>query len=107
MCDESDSLRQQAIIEYAHIVHKAINDGIDIRGYYWWSTWDNFEWHLGPDKKFGLYECDLTTKERTARPSAAIYSALAHSKEIPDKEELEVIGNRLLNTFSHPCFKQE
>ncbi len=84
ICDESDVLRQQAIIEYARIVHGAIAAGIEIRGYYWWSSWDNFEWHLGPTKRFGLYECDLVTKERTARASAEIFSALAHTKTIPD-----------------------
>ncbi len=83
VCDESDLLRQRAIIDYATIIHKAIQDGIDIRGYYWWSTWDNFEWHLGPTKKFGLYACDLTTKERSPRSSAEIFSTLAHSKVIP------------------------
>jgi beta-glucosidase len=84
VCDESDVLRQQAIIDYAKIVHQAIADGIDIRGYYWWSTWDNFEWHLGLSRKFGLYACDLETKERSPRPSAALYAALAHSGIIPE-----------------------
>ena len=82
VCDESDLLRQKAIIDYAKIVHRAIQDGIDIRGYYWWSTWDNFEWHLGPSMRFGLYSCDHETKDRTPRPSAKIFAALAHSREL-------------------------
>ncbi len=82
VCDESDVLRQRAITDYAKIVHQAIQDGIDIRGYYWWSAWDNFEWHLGPTRRFGLYATDLDTKIRTARPSAAIYSKLAYSKSL-------------------------
>ncbi|MGC3946596.1 MAG: family 1 glycosylhydrolase [Chryseolinea sp.] len=82
VCDESDFLRMQAIQDYAAIVHKAIADGIDIRGYYFWSTWDNFEWHLGPSMRFGLYECDPKTMRRTPRPSARLYSSLAHSKKI-------------------------
>lgn len=85
VCDASDALRQQAIIEYASIVRQAISDGLDIRGYYWWSTWDNFEWHLGPSQKFGLYEMDWETKERTPRPSAKIYSELAYSRQIPQR----------------------
>lgn len=80
VCDKSDLLRQNAIIDYAKIVHKAIADGIDIRGYYWWSAWDNFEWHLGPSMQFGLYSCDPDTKDRTPKPSARIFSSLAHSK---------------------------
>jgi beta-glucosidase len=82
VCDASDELRQKAIIDYAQILHNALQDGIDIRGYYWWSTWDNFEWHLGPTKKFGLYECDLETKERKKRKSADIFSKLAHQRSI-------------------------
>ena len=82
VCDESDELRQQAILDYAHIIKQALMDGIDIRGYYWWSAWDNFEWHLGPSKKFGLYECDMESKERRKRKSADIFSRLAHTKII-------------------------
>jgi beta-glucosidase len=82
VCDESDFLRLQAIQDYAQIVHRAIADGIDIRGYYFWSTWDNFEWHLGPSMRFGLYACDLQTKKRMMRPSGALYASLAHSKKI-------------------------
>lgn len=86
VCDSSDELRQQAILDYARIVHQAIADGIDIRGYYWWSAWDNFEWHLGPTYRFGLYECDIETKERRKRKSAEVYEKLAHGKEITLKE---------------------
>ena len=90
VCDESDFLRLQAIQDYAYIVHKAIKDGIDIRGYYFWSTWDNFEWHLGPAMRFGLYECDFETMHRMRRPSGDLYASLAYSKKItivkPEKE---------------------
>ena len=82
VCDESDALRQQAIMDYAHIIKQALLDGIEIRGYYWWSAWDNFEWHLGPSQKFGLYECDMESKERRKRKSADIYTRLAYGKVI-------------------------
>jgi len=82
VCDASDTLRQQAIGDYARIIHKALQDGVDIKGYFWWSTWDNFEWHLGPSMKFGLYECDPVTMERKKRPSADIFRKLAWNKII-------------------------
>ncbi|HEX6889267.1 MAG TPA: family 1 glycosylhydrolase [Chryseolinea sp.] len=82
VCDESDFLRLQAIQDYAQIVHEAIKDGIDIKGYYFWSTWDNFEWHLGPTMRFGLYECDLKTMNRMRRPSGDLFASLAYSKKI-------------------------
>jgi beta-glucosidase len=88
VCDESDFLRLQAIQDYAQIVHQAIKDGIDIKGYYFWSAWDNFEWHLGPSMRFGLYECDPVTKERLRRPSGELYSRLAHSKKITVENEV-------------------
>ncbi len=82
VCDESDFLRLQAIQDYAQLVHQAIKDGIDVKGYYFWSTWDNFEWHLGLSMRFGLYECDPVTKKRLRKPSGEMYSRLAHSKKI-------------------------
>ncbi|HEY8935679.1 MAG TPA: family 1 glycosylhydrolase [Cyclobacteriaceae bacterium] len=82
VCDASDNLRQRAIYDYSKIIYDAIQDGIDVRGYYFWSAWDNFEWHLGPAMKFGLYACDPNTKERTKRPSADIFSRLAYNKTI-------------------------
>jgi len=97
VCDESDTLRQQAILDYAKILHQALQDGIDIRGYFWWSTWDNFEWHLGPSRKFGLYECDVETKERRPRPSAEIFRKLAHYKIIADEGANTVLDEVLID----------
>jgi beta-glucosidase len=72
----------QAIQDYALIIHDALQDGIDIKGYYFWSTWDNFEWHLGPSMRFGLYECDPVTMHRRRRPSGDLYASLAYTKKI-------------------------
>jgi beta-glucosidase len=82
VCDSTDVLRQQAIVDYAKILHQALQDGVDIQGYFWWSTWDNFEWNLGPSMRFGLYECDLKTKDRIKRPSAEVFRKLSHHKMI-------------------------
>ncbi len=85
VCDASDVLRQQAIIDYGLVLHQALQDGIDIRGYFWWSTWDNFEWNLGPAMRFGLYDCDWQTKNRTPKKSAEVFRKLAHYKMIEKK----------------------
>ena len=78
--------------DYLNIIHDRIGKGIDIRGYYHWSTWDNFEWNLGPSYRFGLYACDPQTKARIKRPSADVYSALAHSKKlvIPEQKNASI-----------------
>lgn len=89
MCTNDDNLRIKSLYDYMGILHNQIEKGVDIRGYYHWSTWDNFEWNLGPSYRFGLYACDPQTKARVKRPSADVYSSLAYSKKLvtsnPDK----------------------
>lgn len=55
----------------------AMDDGVDVRGFFAWSLLDNFEWAEGFRPTFGLHEVDLVTFERTAKPSAAWLGALA------------------------------
>jgi len=81
-CTGDDPKRVQSIKDYMQVIHAAIQNGIPILGYYHWTAWDNFEWCLGPTYQFGLYECDLETKERRKRPSADLFSSLAFSNEI-------------------------
>lgn len=82
MSTSDDDKRIKSIYDYMRIIHRSLEEGIDIRGYYHWSTWDNFEWNLGPSYRFGLYACDPITKERSKRPSADVYSSLAYSKKL-------------------------
>lgn len=82
MCTSDDNKRIKSLYDYMRFTHNCISKGIDIRGYYHWSTWDNFEWNLGPSCRFGLYACDPITKDRIKRPSADVYSSLAYSKQL-------------------------
>jgi beta-glucosidase len=54
-------------------VQNAIAMGADVRGYFYWSLLDNFEWDSGYDKRFGLFRVDYATQERTAKASARWY----------------------------------
>src|SRR4029453_781377 len=48
---------------------RCIADGIDVRGYTYWTLLDNFEWALGYRPRFGLASVDRTTFERTLKPT--------------------------------------
>jgi beta-glucosidase len=53
--------------------HRALADGVDLRGYFAWSLLDNFEWAFGYGKRFGLIHLDYPTQARTLKDSAHWY----------------------------------
>lgn len=70
---EDDRERIEFLQGALESVHEAISQGADIRGYFFWSLMDNFEWADGYRAKFGLFEVDRSTFERRAKPSAGFY----------------------------------
>ena len=58
------------------VINKAINEGLDIRGYMLWSAFDNFEWNCGFGPRFGLVHVDYNTLERTRKKSSYWYQNL-------------------------------
>ena len=62
-------------------VQSCLRDGIDVRGYVYWSLMDNFEWVLGYGPTFGLVAVDRTTQTRTPKPSAAWLGGIARENE--------------------------
>ena len=81
--DAADRLRPRFIVEHLRRVAQAVADGCPVRGYYHWSIVDNFEWNDGWSLRFGLYALDERTQARTARPSAALYAAIARANALP------------------------
>jgi beta-glucosidase len=61
---------------------RAIDDGVDVRGYMVWSLLDNFEWMSGFDPKFGIVTVDLATQKRTIKPSAAVLGNIARRNSL-------------------------
>jgi beta-glucosidase len=62
------------------VLEKCIKDGLDVRGYFYWSLIDNYEWLQGLDARFGLYKVDFDTLERRPTNAAAYYSYLIKSR---------------------------
>jgi beta-glucosidase len=76
LADATDAKRADFIKKHLFFVHKAIGEGVDVRGYFHWSLIDNFEWADGFWPQFGLYMINRQTFERTPRPSAAVYAKI-------------------------------
>lgn len=55
---------------YLTEIHKAIEKGVNVGGYFMWSFMDNFEWASGYSKRFGLHYVDYRTLQRTPKDSA-------------------------------------
>lgn len=73
VADAKDEKREKFIKEHLFWIQKAIEEGADIRGYFYWSLLDNFEWDKGFWPRFGLVEINYETLERKIRPSAYFY----------------------------------
>ena len=84
LADKEDKHREWYIRESLAYAHKAIEKGVDLRGYFHWSLLDNFEWAEGFHPKFGLFEVDFKTCKRTARPSVAVYREIIKENGIDD-----------------------
>ena len=57
--------------------HRAIRDGVDLRGYFVWTLMDNFEWAWGYDRRFGLVHVDYASQRRLVKDSGRWYSGIA------------------------------
>ncbi len=66
----SDDTRRTAFIESALSgVHACISDGLPVKGYFYWSLLDNFEWQKGYSMTFGLVAVDRPSQKRSPKPS--------------------------------------
>ena len=77
LADACDKHRGWFIREAIKNLERAISEGIDVRGYFYWSLLDNFEWDKGFWPRFGLVEIDYKNAlERKIRPSAWEYKKI-------------------------------
>jgi beta-glucosidase len=76
----SDDTRRIEYVERAlQGVFNCLQDGLDVRGYTYWSAFDNFEWMLGYRPTFGLIAVNRETQVRTVKPSARWLGAVARA----------------------------
>jgi beta-glucosidase len=79
-----DPVRIEYLDAHFRAAHRAITEGVDLRGYFVWSLLDNFEWSFGYSKRFGLIYVDFETLERTPKDSARWYAQVTRANGLPD-----------------------
>jgi beta-glucosidase len=72
-----DEERRAYIESHIRAIADAIDQGVDVRGYFVWSLLDNFEWAAGYTKRFGIYYVDYQTQARILKRSGFWYKDLA------------------------------
>jgi beta-glucosidase len=78
-----DTVRVRYLTSVLEQVWEAIAAGADVRGYFHWSSHDNFEWARGYSMRFGLIGVDLATQERTVKPSGHLFARIAAANALP------------------------
>ncbi|MCX7695441.1 MAG: GH1 family beta-glucosidase [Caloramator sp.] len=68
-----DDYRIHYLYEHLKEVHRAISDGVNLKGYYLWSFLDNFEWAEGYAKRFGIVYVDYNNQNRIIKDSGYWY----------------------------------
>ncbi|MBV8182209.1 MAG: glycoside hydrolase family 1 protein, partial [Mycobacterium sp.] len=81
---DDDAQRVRYLIAHLQQVKAALADGVDVRGYMHWSSFDNFEYNHGYTPTFGLIGIDRQNGyRRIVKPSAAVYGEIARSGCLP------------------------
>ncbi|MBI3912760.1 MAG: glycoside hydrolase family 1 protein [Chloroflexi bacterium] len=82
ICDRDDDFRPRYLVQHLAAMHRAIGNGAPVRGYFYWSLIDNFEWAEGYALRFGLIRNDFATQTRTPKPSAHLYARIARENAL-------------------------
>jgi beta-glucosidase len=74
--------RREYIRNHLISLHRAVDEGYDVRGYFAWSFMDNFEWAEGYSKRFGLVRVDYETQGRVPKLSGQWYGEVSRLNRI-------------------------
>jgi beta-glucosidase len=78
-----DADRVDYLARHFEAAHRAMEKGVDLRGYLVWSLLDNFEWSFGFSKRFGIVRVDYDTQTRTVKDSGRWLATLIASRRLP------------------------
>jgi beta-glucosidase len=78
-----DEGRTRFLAGHLSAILDTIDDGVDVRGYFYWSLLDNYEWAWGYHKRFGIVRVDYDTQERTVKDSGLAYRDIIATRALP------------------------
>ncbi|MGA4670247.1 GH1 family beta-glucosidase [Propionibacteriaceae bacterium Y1923] len=81
-----DTQRVEYLATHLSAVHRAIEAGVNVQGYFAWSLMDNFEWSWGYERRFGITHVDYETQVRTPKDSAGWLRELIRTRAIPSTD---------------------
>jgi beta-glucosidase len=84
LLDNTDERRPAYILRHLTAVHRAIEEGAPVLGYFYWSLLDNFEWAEGYATRFGLVHTDFQSQKRTMKRSGLLYGEICRTNGITD-----------------------
>jgi len=81
---DDEPFRERDLHQNLQALHRSMAAGADVRGFFYWSLMDNFEWQFGYSKKFGLLAVDFNDPALTRRtkPLAEVYSRICRENSI-------------------------
>jgi beta-glucosidase len=82
-----DGRRQEFLLSTLGQLWEAIRAGVDVRGYFHWTSMDNFEWAHGYSMRFGLIGVDRETQERSIKPSGWLLARIAEQNALPPTDQ--------------------
>lgn len=82
LATETGVRRAEHVVRSLEQISFAIEEGADVRGYYHWSLYDNFEWVEGYEPRFGLYTVDYDSYDRVPTEGAEILAEIAQARTI-------------------------
>ncbi len=80
-----ENFRARDLKQNLGALHRSIQSGVDVRGFFYWSLLDNFEWQFGYTKKFGLLAVDFSDPKlpRSPKPLAEVYARICRENAMP------------------------
>jgi beta-glucosidase len=92
IASSDDGRRQEFLLKVLGQVWEARQAGVDVRGYFHWTSMDNFEWAHGYSMRFGLIAVDRQTQERKVKPSGWLFARIAEQNALPAPAPFTVAG---------------